>query len=90
MPYTFNRAATAVVQCRKLLDCAGDETREAMTSLANLQDGDIGLTMDHMELIMRLRRLGEVLVLLERSQRVLASAWPLAWDSIDASSTVVP
>jgi hypothetical protein len=89
-PYSFNRAATAVVQCRKMLERAGDETREAMMSLADLQDEDIGLGMDPMELIVRLRRLGEILVLLERSQRALATAWPVTRDPVDASTTGVP
>lgn len=89
IPLSFNRAATAIVHCRKLLESADDDTRLAMTVLANLEDANIEVALDPMEVMTRLRRLGEVLVLLEESQRALAGAWPVTWDSVDASASAV-
>jgi hypothetical protein len=87
MPYHFNRAATAIVRSRTSLDAAGDEARAAMVALADLQGADFRGVTDPMELMTRLRRLGEVVALLERSQNALASAWPVTWDAVDASTT---
>jgi len=73
-PRTFNRAATAVVQCRSHLDKARDQMSDAIDILSRLEDPDVPWLGDPSERAERILSLQALLAQLEQVRRELLDA----------------
>lgn len=75
VPMNYNRAATALVHCRRLLDGAREETKLAVRILEQLDDPGAPWPKDPAERLVRLRSLECFVAQLEEARRYLEEAW---------------